>query len=210
MESARRVGLPPAYEDADIDALCQLIGTCDLIQKNKIIINLHTTTALMLDRLISINDRIPLSPCVSTHALLSIPTHPDLIYPFFSYIFFPIFCMACPSYFRDFSWRTYRHDPMMPGSPHPGRAYHVSTLRPYRRSPFSIISGASYALPISRCAFLRLLPLHHPSLHPAKRTWLTSTFPPLRRIDHRRPAYSSSYTTSTKSARANQHSLYPP
>ncbi|KAH9055452.1 cyclin-domain-containing protein [Lactarius vividus] len=43
MESARRVGLPPAYEDADIDALCQLI-------------------ALMLDRLISINDRIPLSP----------------------------------------------------------------------------------------------------------------------------------------------------
>ena len=27
MESARRVGLPPAYEDADIDALCQLIGT---------------------------------------------------------------------------------------------------------------------------------------------------------------------------------------
>ncbi|KAI0250184.1 cyclin-domain-containing protein [Lactifluus subvellereus] len=43
MESSRRVGLPPAYEDADIDALCQLI-------------------ALMLDRLISINDRIPLSP----------------------------------------------------------------------------------------------------------------------------------------------------
>jgi len=43
MESSRGVGLPPAYEDADIDALCQLI-------------------ALMLDRLISINDRIPLSP----------------------------------------------------------------------------------------------------------------------------------------------------
>ncbi|KAI0267022.1 cyclin-domain-containing protein [Gloeopeniophorella convolvens] len=43
MESAGRVGLPSAYEDADIDALCQLI-------------------ALMLDRLISINDRIPLSP----------------------------------------------------------------------------------------------------------------------------------------------------
>ncbi|KAN0116402.1 Cyclin domain containing protein [Russula decolorans] len=43
MESSRRVGLPPVYEDADTDALCQLI-------------------ALMLDRLISINDRIPLSP----------------------------------------------------------------------------------------------------------------------------------------------------
>ncbi|KAH9971070.1 cyclin-domain-containing protein [Lactifluus volemus] len=43
MESSRRVGLPPAYEDANIDTLCQLI-------------------ALMLDRLISINDRIPLSP----------------------------------------------------------------------------------------------------------------------------------------------------
>ena len=27
MESSRREGLPPAYEDADIDALCQLIGT---------------------------------------------------------------------------------------------------------------------------------------------------------------------------------------
>jgi len=43
MESSRRVGLPPVYEDADTDALCQLI-------------------ALMLDRLMSINDRIPLSP----------------------------------------------------------------------------------------------------------------------------------------------------
>jgi hypothetical protein len=32
MESSRREGLPPAYEDADIDALCQLIGTyCEAI-----------------------------------------------------------------------------------------------------------------------------------------------------------------------------------
>ena len=45
MESARRVGLPPAYEDADIDALCQLIGTYyvgDLIIPEKqIITSLH-------------------------------------------------------------------------------------------------------------------------------------------------------------------------
>jgi hypothetical protein len=27
MESSRRVGLPPVYEDANTDALCQLIGT---------------------------------------------------------------------------------------------------------------------------------------------------------------------------------------
>jgi hypothetical protein len=64
MESAR-VGLPPAYEDADIDALCQLIGTCDLIQHTNYNNIPLDTTALMLDRLISINDRIPLSPCAS-------------------------------------------------------------------------------------------------------------------------------------------------
>ena len=159
----------------------------------------------MLDRLISINDRIPLSPCVSIHALLSMSTHLDLI--FFTFLFalppYPIF--SCDF----FSWRTNTHDPMMmPGSPQPGRAYHVSTLRPYRRSPSSIISGASYVSPISRCAFLRLLPLHR-LLHPTKRTRLTSTFPPpLRRDDHRRPAYSSSYTTSTRFALASQLSRY--
>lgn len=43
MESEGRVGLPPAYEDADVDSLAQLM-------------------ALMLERLMSINDRIPLSP----------------------------------------------------------------------------------------------------------------------------------------------------
>ncbi|KAI0044535.1 cyclin-domain-containing protein [Auriscalpium vulgare] len=43
MESSSKVGLPPAYEDADIDHLCQLM-------------------ALMFERLMSINDRIPLSP----------------------------------------------------------------------------------------------------------------------------------------------------
>ena len=84
MESARRVGLPPAYEDADIDALCQLIGTLRPNNPRKTNFNnlpySYTTTALMLDHLISINDRIPLSPCVSTQALLSTPTHHDLIY----------------------------------------------------------------------------------------------------------------------------------
>ena len=141
------------------------------------------------------------------HTLLGMSTHlDDLMFFFF------LFCIAALIlFFAIFSWRrTNTHDPMMPGSPQPGRAYHVSILRPYRRSPSSIISGASYASPISRCAFLRLLPLHRP-LHPTKRTRLTSAFPPpLRRDDHRRPAYSSSYTTSTRSAPASLHSRYLP
>ena len=73
MESSRRVGLPPVYEDADADALCQLIGTfCEVplittlspTLKGRLIIPCYEKkkTALMLDRLISINDRIPLSP----------------------------------------------------------------------------------------------------------------------------------------------------
>jgi len=67
MESSRRVGLPPVYEDADTDALCQLIGTyCEAInyysQLEGTAHFLYEKTALMLDRLISINDRIPLSP----------------------------------------------------------------------------------------------------------------------------------------------------
>jgi hypothetical protein len=70
MESSRRVGLPPVYEDADTDALCQLIGTyCELITtpnlKGPLTPGMKKKTALMLDRLISINDRIPLSPYVS-------------------------------------------------------------------------------------------------------------------------------------------------
>ena len=100
---------------------------------------------------------------------------------------------------------------MMPNLPHPGRAYRVSTLRPYLRSPFSIISSASYGLPISRRTFLRLLPLHHrPLLHPTKRTWLRGMLRSLRRNYHRRPAYSLPDTIFTRSAHASQHSRYLP
>lgn len=75
MESSRRVGLPPAYEDADIDALCQLIGTyCEtkpIICSGQGTSHSHLyETALMLDRLISINDRIPLSPYVTLLSLV--------------------------------------------------------------------------------------------------------------------------------------------
>jgi hypothetical protein len=220
MESARRVGLPPAYEDADIDALCQLIGTCDLIPRNtNYHKSLHDNSAHARPPDIhqrpysAFTVRVHTRPSERVHTRPSERAHtPRSDYFCFSLHFFR---MAFLSYFCDFSWRTahirvYFHDLMMPGSPHPGRAYHVSTLRPYRRSPYSIISGASYALPISRCAFLRSFPLHRSLPHPTKRTWLTSTFPPLRHNGHRRPAYSSSYTTSTRSVHASQHSLYPP
>ncbi|KAI0315690.1 cyclin-domain-containing protein [Amylostereum chailletii] len=43
MEAHHRVGLPPAYQDADLDHLAQLMG-------------------LMLGRVTALNDRIPLSP----------------------------------------------------------------------------------------------------------------------------------------------------
>ena len=72
------------------------------------------------------------------------------------------------------------YNPMMPNLPQPRRAYHISTLHPYLRSPFSIISGALYSLPISSCTFLHLLPLHHwPPLHSTKQTWLRGMLPPL-------------------------------
>ena len=85
MESSRRVGLPPAYEDADMDALCQLIGTFFFIfyspftNKTLTLFPMYET-ALMLDRLISINDRIPLSPCVSHSPPMSWTTSADFLF----------------------------------------------------------------------------------------------------------------------------------
>ena len=96
MESSRRVGLPPAYEDADIDALCQLIGTyCEAIicSRRRTIHSPRAETALMLDRLISINDRIPLSPYVSLPLSL-VGRIPDFR-SFFVDFFFLVAAGAC-------------------------------------------------------------------------------------------------------------------
>ena len=89
MESARGVGLPPAYEDADIDALCQLIGMYDLIiRKTNYNKSLYNNSAHA--RPPDIHQRpypaFTVRDSVSIHALLSMSTHIDLIYLCFSFL----------------------------------------------------------------------------------------------------------------------------
>lgn len=60
MEAPAGVGLPPAFEDSDIDHLLELIGTAPYL-KSPCRSNDPAHTALMLDRLTSINDQIPLA-----------------------------------------------------------------------------------------------------------------------------------------------------
>ena len=106
-------------------------------------------TALMLDRLISINDRIPLSPCVNLplcHGQTA-ERHPSFFFPFSFGFFFSL----------------YRDPMMINGLPYAERASRVSILRPYRRFPSSTISGVSSASLISRCV---LSFLAYPSFHP--------------------------------------------
>src|SRR6266702_5383688 len=97
MESARRVGLPPAYEDADIDALCQLIGTFGPIPtKKEIIINLCTTNSAHA-RPPDFHQRpYPAFTVRVLLSFLSMPTHrSDLTLFFFSFFFFSISFFAC-------------------------------------------------------------------------------------------------------------------
>ena len=112
-------------------------------------------TALMLDRLMSINDRIPLSPYVSLPCLWVQDT-------WLTFYFFFLPCLlvvavgACMLLIRFVD---------RPDAP-PERASRVSIPHLYRRSPSSSTSGVSCASPISRCvlsflafSFLSSLPL---------------------------------------------------
>lgn len=211
MESARRVGLPPAYEDADMDALCQLIGTCDLFPKKQIVIkSLHDNSAHA--RPPDIHQRPYSSFTVRVHTCP--PEHPHTPRSDFSLFFFSFLSIFSHGlailFLRFFMARIYactviRRCPVHLTQPR-------ESISPFHSASIPQISILDYLRRIVRFTNLEvcLSPLHRPLLHPTKRTWLTSTFPLLRWNDHRRPAYSSSYTTSTRSARASRPSLYPP
>lgn len=74
-DSLERVEIPSNFEDAPVEDLVQLIGITLLFHPSSSVVDYYVKTyvADMLDRLMSHNDLIPLSPYVSSCFLSSPP-----------------------------------------------------------------------------------------------------------------------------------------